>query len=226
MLQAMADVMTVAVPPVASPLALPEAERARLARRGRQLEVFTVCWAALEAAVALAGAYREHSVSLAGFGWDSCIEMLSGAALYWRMTHELNHERKHKAEQVSLKVAGWCLYALAVYVLIDSVYSLMRGGETSPGWTGMAITAAALVSMPLLTRAKRTVARGLNSRAMMADARQTNFCAIQAAIVLGGLLVRSMFHVAWADAAAGLVLVPFLWRAARESLRGNACCSH
>ena len=227
MLQGMADVMTAPAPAIGSARAtLPDAERVRLARRGRQLEIFTVCWAALEAGVALAGAHREHSISLAGFGWDSCIEMLSGAALYWRMTHEMDHDRKHRAERLSLKVAGWCLYALAVYVLIDSVYSLMRGGENSPGWTGMAITAAALVSMPVLTRAQRTVARGLNSRAMMADAKQPNFCAIQAAIVLGGLLVRSVFHVGWADAVAGLVLVPFLWRAARVALRGNACCSH
>ncbi|WP_419807060.1 cation transporter [Terriglobus sp.] len=227
MLQGMANVLSARAPAVASaPVVLPEAERARLARRGRQLEIFTVCWAALEASVALVGAYREHSISLAGFGWDSCIEMLSGAALYWRMTHEMNHDRKHRAETVSLKLAGWCLYALAVYVLIDSVYSLLRGGASTPGWTGMAITAAALVSMPLLTRAKRTVGRGLNSRAMMADAKQTNFCAIQAGIVLGGLLVRSVFHVSWADGVAGLVLLPFLWRAARESLRGNACCSH
>lgn len=221
MLGEMAEVLT-----ASAPVRLPEAERARLARRGRQLEVFTVCWAAFEAAVALAGAYREHSVSLAGFGWDSCIEMLSGAALYWRMTHEMNHDRKHQAEQISLKIAGWCLYALAVYVAIDSVYSLLRGAEASPGWTGIAITAAALVSMPLLTRAKRQVARGLNSRAMMADASQTNFCAIQAGIVLSGLLVRSVFHIGWADAVAGLVLVPFLLRAARESMRGHSCCSH
>lgn len=220
MLNAMAEVMT------APAVVLPEAERARLALRGRRLEVFTVLWAAFEAAVALYGAHRDHSISLAGFGWDSCIEMLSGAALYWRMTHEMNHDRKHQAEQVSLKIAGWCLYALAVYVLVESVYWLLRGGETSPGWTGIAITTAALVSMPVLTRLKREVARGLNSRAMMADASQTNFCAIQAAIVLCGLLVRSMFHIGWADAVAGLVLVPFLWRAAREAMRGHACCSH
>ncbi len=200
--------------------------RAQLARHGRRLEVITVLWAALEAGVALTGAHREHSVSLAGFGWDSCIEMLSGAALYWRMTHEMNHERKHQAEKVSLMVAGACLLALAVYVLIDSLLSLRMGGEKSPGWMGIAITAAALVSMPLLTRAKRKIARGLNSRAMMADAAQTNFCAIQAAIVLTGLLVRSVFHVAWADAVAGLVLVPFLVRAGRGALRGEECCSH
>jgi divalent metal cation (Fe/Co/Zn/Cd) transporter len=225
MLEQMADVMTVQAPAVcAAPAVLTNAERQQLARRGRQLEIITICWAALEAGVALASAYREHSISLAGFGWDSCIEMLSGAALYWRMTHEMDHDRKHRAEQVSLKVAGWCLNALAVYVLVDSVYSLLRGGVETPGWAGIAITAAALVSMPILTRAKRAVARGLNSKAMMADARQTNFCAIQAAIVLGGLLVRSVFHVGWADAVAGLVLVPFLFRAGREALRGHACC--
>ncbi|GAA3762070.1 hypothetical protein GCM10022270_21030 [Terriglobus aquaticus] len=224
MLEQMADVVTAQGAACTIPTVLTDGERERLARRGRQLEIVTVCWAALEATVALAGAHREHSISLAGFGWDSCIEMLSGAALYWRMTHEMDHDRKHRAERLSLKVAGWCLYALAIYVLIDSVYSLMRGGAETPGWTGMAITAAALVSMPILTRAKRTVAQGLNSRAMMADARQTNFCAIQAGIVLGGLLVRSVLHVGWADAVAGLVLVPFLYRAGREALRGNACC--
>ena len=61
---------------------------------------------------------------------------------------------------------------------------------------------------------------------MMADASQTNFCAIQAGIVLAGLLVRSVFHVDWADAVAGLVLVPFLLRAGRNAMRGDACCSH
>ena len=201
--------------------------RTRLAKRGRQLEVITVLWAALEAGVALAGAHREHSVSLAGFGWDSCIEMLSGAALYWRMTHEMDHDEKHRAEALSLKVAGFCLYALAAYVLVESVLELrMGGGDHSPGWTGIAITTAALVTMPILTRAKRNVARGLNSRAMMTDAAQTNFCAIQAGIVLSGLVVRSLLHVDWADAVAGMVLVPFLVRAAQGAFRGEACCSH
>ena len=200
--------------------------RAGLARRGRQLEVVTVVWAALEAGIALTGAYREHSVSLAGFGWDSCIEMLSGAALYWRMIHEMNHDRKHKAETISLTIAGYCLFALAAYVFVNSVLAFRFGGQRSPGWMGLAITAAALVTMPLLTTAKRKVAHGLNSRAMMADAAQTNFCAIQAAIVLSGLLVRSVFHIGWADAVAGLILVPFLIRAGRAALRGEECCTH
>lgn len=226
MLDSMADVLTVDSR-VPSPAVSPDwQERAALARRGRQLEIVTVIWAAMEATVALIGAHREGSVSLAGFGWDSCIEMLSGAALYWRMFHEMNHERKHQAEKVSLKIAGGCLFALAAYVLVGSVLALRFGGSESTGWTGIAITTAALFSMPLLTRAKRKVARGLNSRAMMADASQTNFCAIQAGIVLVGLLVRSVFHVGWADAVAGLVLVPFLLRAGRDAMRGVACCTH
>ena len=209
-----------------SPEPISSSVRAAFARRGRQLEVLTVVWAAIEAGVALTGAYREHSVSLAGFGWDSCIEMLSGAALYWRMTHEMDSERKHQAEKLSLTVAGVCLFSLAAYVLIDSVRALFVGGDRSHGWMGIVITAAALVSMPLLTAAKRKVAVGLNSRAMMADAAQTNFCAIQAAIVLSGLFLSATFHIVWADAVAGLVLVPFLIRAGRAAFRGEDCCSH
>lgn len=225
MLNSMADVLT--IPPSATSAAVTDTQqRAKFAQRGRQLEIITIAWAAMEAAIALIGAHREGSVSLAGFGWDSCIEMLSGAALYWRMSHEMDHARKHQAEKVSLKVAGACLFALAGYVLVQSVLELRSGGSPSPGWTGIAITTAALLTMPLLTRAKRKVARGLNSRAMMADASQTNFCAIQAGIVLAGLLVRSLFHVGWADALAGLVLVPFLLRAGRNAMQGEACCTH
>ena len=218
---------TASRPPHTEALKPPSLEiRAAFARRGRQLEIITVVWAAIEAGVALTGAYREHSISLAGFGWDSCIEMLSGAALYWRMTHEMDGERKHRAEKLSLTVAGICLFTLAGYVLFDSVRALFVGGEKSPGWMGIVITSAALLTMPLLTAAKRKVAVGLNSRAMMADAAQTNFCAIQAAIVLSGLFVRSVFHITWADAVAGLVLVPFLVRAGLGALRGEDCCSH
>jgi divalent metal cation (Fe/Co/Zn/Cd) transporter len=200
--------------------------RVRTARRGRHLEIITVIWGTLEAGIALTAAMQDKSISLTGFGLDSLIEVISAVALLWRMSHEMNHHRRHHAERISLKVAGCCLLALGVYVALDGGYGLWKGHSAETGWLGMGVTAAALVCMPMLAAAKRKVGRALSSSAMMTDAQQTDFCMYQAAIVLFGLLVHRIFGIGWADSAAALLLVPVLVRAGILSLQGKQCCNH
>jgi divalent metal cation (Fe/Co/Zn/Cd) transporter len=200
--------------------------RARLARRGRWLEIFTIVWGCAEAAIALTAAAKAGSISLAGFGYDSTIEVISAVALLWRMSHEMNHHRRHKAEIISLRIAGGCLLSLGAYVLVDASCDLWKGHHAQTGWLGIAVTSAALVFMPVLAKAKRRVGRSLGSPAMMADAQQTDFCMYQAAIVLFGLLMHMAFRIDWADSVAALILVPLLIRAGVLSLQGHHCCTH
>ena len=82
---------------------------------------------------------------------------------------------------------------------------------------------AALVVMPLLSRAKRRVGRALGSAAMHADARQTEFCTYLSAILLGGLLLNAAFGLWWADSVAGLVMTPIIAKEGLAGLRGDAC---
>ena len=201
-------------------------ERESAARRGRHLEIVTVLWGALEAGIALTAAARDHSISLTGFGFDSLIEVISAVALLWRMSHEMNHHRRHRTEEISLTIVGSCLIALSGYVLLAGVIDLWRGHRAETGWLGIGVTSAALVCMPLLARSKRRVAVVLGSRAMNADATQTDFCMYQAAIVLFGLLMHSLFRIEWADSLAALLLVPLLARAGVLALRGEKCCDH
>jgi len=72
--------------------------------------------------------------------------------------------------------------------------------ETS--YIGIAIAALSLIAIPLLAREKRRVATQLNSRAMLADSRQTDICAYLSAILLGGLLLNALFGFWWADPIA------------------------
>ena len=78
--------------------------------------------------------------------------------------------------------------------------------------------------MPLLARAKRSVAGKLNSRAMHADSRQTDLCAYLSAILLGGLILNAIFGWWWADPVAALVMVPIIAKEGIEALRGETCC--
>jgi divalent metal cation (Fe/Co/Zn/Cd) transporter len=77
--------------------------------------------------------------------------------------------------------------------------------------------------MPLLARAKHKVARELNSAAMHADAKQSEFCAWLSAILLAGLVLNAVFSMWWADPAAALIMMPFIAREGVETLRGETC---
>jgi len=56
-----------------------------------------------------------------------------------------------------------------------------------------------LIVMPLLSRAKKKVAKELGSGAMHADAKQTDFCVYLSAILLIGLLLNATLGWWWAD---------------------------
>jgi hypothetical protein len=57
------------------------------------------------------------SVSLVSFGLDSVIEVASGAALLWRLHHDLERSRREQVDRIALRIVGWCFVALAAYIL-------------------------------------------------------------------------------------------------------------
>jgi divalent metal cation (Fe/Co/Zn/Cd) transporter len=62
-----------------------ESERAAAVRRGRYLEYFTIVYNSLEGLLAIAAGLIAGSIALVGFGFDSLIEVTSGAVLLWRL---------------------------------------------------------------------------------------------------------------------------------------------
>jgi len=108
-------------------------------------------------------------VSLVGFGLDSFIEVTSGAVLLWRLHHDLNRSRREQIERITLKIVGWCLLALALYIAYESGSTLIRHEVPEHGIPGIIVAAVSVVVMPLLARAKRRVAAGIGSGAMKAD---------------------------------------------------------
>jgi divalent metal cation (Fe/Co/Zn/Cd) transporter len=199
-------------------------ERAHLARRGRRLEYFTIGWNSLEGLVAVGAGALAGSISLVGFGVDSFIEVTSGAALLWRMSGDADHCSRERREAVTIRIVGVCFLALAAYVAIEAISDLRAGTHAETSRAGIVIAMLSLVIMPMLSRAKRRVARGLASGAMHADARQTEFCTWLSAILLGGLVANVTLGLWWADPAAALIMTPIIAREGLVGLQGRACC--
>jgi divalent metal cation (Fe/Co/Zn/Cd) transporter len=198
--------------------------RQAIARRGRRLEYFTIVWNCLEGIVAVIAGVIAGSISLIGFGADSFIEVISGAALLWRMSVDAEEHRRERIERVTLRIVGACFLALAAYVGYEGVSKLIEKKAPEHSLPGIIIACLSLVVMPLLSRAKRRVAAHLKSAAMNADAKQTEFCTYLSAILLGGLLLNAVANLWWADPIAGILMAPIIAKEGVEGLRGNTCC--
>ena len=82
-------------------MAIATPTRHDLVRRGRQLEYFTIAYNSAEGLVSIVAGILAGSVSLVGFGLDSLIEVTSGAALLWRLHHDLDHSRREQVERTT-----------------------------------------------------------------------------------------------------------------------------
>jgi len=87
----------------------------------------------------------------------------------------------------------------------------------------VALACVSVVVMPLLSRAKRKVGNTLNSVAMNADAKQTEFCAYLSAILLIGLLLNALFGLWWADPVAAVIMTPIIASEGIQRLRDKGC---
>lgn len=198
--------------------------RAQQIQRGRKLEYFTILYNSLEGLIALIAGLLAGSIALVGFGFDSVIEVTSGAVLLWRLQVDMDEARRERVEKISLKLVGICFVALALYISGDSAISLWHREAPARSLPGILLAIASLIIMPWLAREKRKVATSIKSSAMAADARQTDFCTYLSAILLGGLLLNALLGWWWADPLAALVMVPIIAKEGIDALKGKACC--
>ncbi|HEY6074460.1 MAG TPA: cation transporter, partial [Anaerolineales bacterium] len=173
--------------------------RPQLVRRGLWLNYLTIGYNTIEALVSLAAGLVAGSVALVGFGVDSAIEVTASLAAQWRLRSDLDPKRRERVDRVTHRVIGASFLALAAYVVVDSGITLWQREAPEPSIVGCIILVLSVMVMPVLARAKRTVARGLTSRALQAEAMQTSLCAYLSVIALAGVALNTLFGWWWAD---------------------------
>ncbi len=202
-------------------------------RIGVWIEVVSLLWMVVEASVAIGVGVTTRSVSLQGFGIDSVIELIAGSVLLWRLVIEqrgASLEAVEKAERCAAWVGALSLFALAFYIISDSVYSFLTKGHAQSSIGGIGLAIAAAIIMPILWQGKLRVARRIDSAALKADAICSVTCAYMSFALLVGLLLNALFSWWWADSLAALALVYFIMQEGREALHeartGETCTCH
>lgn len=201
----------------------PERRRA-LIHRARLLAGASVAYNVVEAVIAIGAGRIADSTALIGFGLDSTVEVMSGLVILWQFGHPLPESR----ERLAQRLIAVSFFALAAYVAFESVRALVSSEEPDSSPVGIALAAASLAVMPVLSWAQRRTGRELGSGAVVADSTQTLLCTYLSAVLLVGLLANTLVGWWWLDAVAALVIAGVAAREGLESWRGepDACCGH
>ena len=192
-----------------------------LSRRIRLFVAATITYNVVEAVVAITAGTMASSTALVAFGLDSVIEVTSALAVAWQFAAPDPETR----EKAALRTIAYSFFALAVYVSVDSVWSLIGGAEAHHSVPGLILAALSLVVMPVLSYGQRRAGRELNSRSAVADSKQTLLCTYLSAVLLIGLAVNALFGWWWADPAAALIIAVVAVKEGRDAWRGDACCA-
>ena len=198
-------------------------------RRGRWLNAATIGWNSIEGVVAVAAGLAAGSVSLVGFGMDSAIEVSAALVLTWRLAQERHGGCMQETDRRATRLIAVSFAVLAVYVAIEAARDLVTSSEPEASTVGIVMAALSLAVMPLLARAKHALAPALGSTAVVADAQQTNLCALLSAVLLAGLGANALFGWWWADPVAGLGIATLAAMEARRTWRAESladtCCA-
>jgi divalent metal cation (Fe/Co/Zn/Cd) transporter len=205
--------------PDAKPTVTPE-RRHLLSRRIQLFVAATITYNVVEAVIALTEGARVSSTALIGFGLDSVIEVSSAAAVAWQFAGKDPQSR----EKVALRIIAFSFFALALYVIVDAVRSLLGFGEAQHSVIGISLAAVSLAIMPVLSWAQRRAGRELGSLSAVADSKQTLLCTYLSAVLLIGLLLNTLFGWSWADPIAALVIAVIAIKEGINACKGDTCC--
>ncbi|MFY9616326.1 MAG: cation transporter [Candidatus Dormiibacterota bacterium] len=197
-------------------------------QQARLAQVLTVAWMVIEGVVAIGAGILASSVALTAFGFDSVIEIFSATVVLRQLVRsrtEPSDELK-QGERRASRLVGIGLYGVAVYIVLSSAYTLLRGIHPDPSPLGLGLAVASLVIMPVLWRWRLALSRRIHSAALRADAACSAVCLYMAATLLVGLVLNRLFGWWWADPVAGLAMIWWIRNEANEALESARTGKH
>ena len=213
-----------AAPPAPSQSGSPRDEGwIRTARHARALSWVSLAWMTVEGVVGLIAGLDASALSVIVWAASSFVEGLASMIVIWRFTgtRTLSDRSEHTAQRL---VAGSFLLLIPFFTY-EAVRRLVDGGDPTANALGVAVTASAIVLMPVLGAVKLRLGRRLGSGATAGEGVQNLMCAAQALAALVALIGASA-GLAILDPLAALLIAGIAATESVELWRGeNDCCA-
>lgn len=188
------------------------------------LSWFTIIYNLLEGAVSTYFGYEEETLSLFGFGVDSFIEMISSMGILVMVRRIERNPASHTSEfeKKALQITGYCLYALAILLVLTAALSIYEKHEPKNTVPGVIIASISIGFMWYLIQEKIKVGKALHSEAIISDANCAKVCMYMSMVLLGSSFVYYLTSFAYIDAFGALGIAYFSYTEGKESLEKAA----
>ena len=175
-----------------------------------------------EGVVGLVAGIQAGSIALVGWALGSAVEGLASVIVIWRFTGA--RTLSETAERRAQRGVATSFWLLAPYVAAIAVLNLLSAHHPETSIVGIALTAVAVVEMPLLGWAKYRLGVRLGSAATVGEGRQNYICAVQAGAVLLSLAITATWQGGWwVDPVIALGIAAWAVVEGRDAWRGDAC---
>jgi len=196
------------------------------------LAIFTVVYNIGEGLVSLYYGAQDEALTLAGFGVDSFIEVVSGLgilAMIVRLRRYGNADRG-RFEKLALQITGTCFYLLVAGLLIAAGVSIWEAQKPETTVAGIVVSLLSIAIMRVLASWKIRTGKQLNSASIIADGNCTMVCVYMSVVLLASSVLFELFHLPYIDAAGMLGLAWFSFKEGQESFEKSkdvaTCCGH
>ena len=197
------------------------------------LGIITIAYNVIEGIVSIWFGLQDETLALFGFGIDSFVEVLSGAAIVHmvvRMRKSTVHARD-QFERQALRITGWAFYLLAFGMVVGAGLNIAQQHHPETTLPGIIVSLISIASMWWLMQAKMKVGNALHSEAIIADANCTKTCLMLSGLLLASSLLYELFHISQVDAIGSFGIAWFAWSEGKEALEKarsgklGCCCS-
>lgn len=170
------------------------------------VSVLSVAWTIAASTAAIVAGILAHALMLIAFGLTGVLDAAGSWALALHFRHDLAHETvSEKRERIALRVVSFGLISIGLFTIEESTRRLVTGSHARASAFGVAITALSILALTALTMRKRTAARLVDSRALLADSWLSATGAALAAIAVAGTILGGAGH-SWVDPVAALLV--------------------
>lgn len=197
-------------------------ERAKLIRRGRNVEITSLIYNITEVAISLTAGFMTGSSALISWGVDSIVEANSAAFMIWQLNGEakgISERDKRKRKKIALGVLSGAFTIAVLFICYEAISKFISQETASMSWWGIGILLMSLVVNPMLAWGKYRYGKKTDSATLKYDAIDTMICEYQTVVVLIGIGLVQWQGWWWADPVAALLIVPYVAWEAYESGR-------
>ena len=203
--------------------------RKRLYKTAFLLAQITIFYNLLEGFVSVYFGIVDETISLAGFGLDSFVEVISGIGILHMVRRlQLNPDADPDMyEKTALRITGFAFYFLSGGLVLTAIFNIFAGHRPETTFWGIIIALISIVTMGILIHFKKKVGRQLNSDAILEDANCTKACLYLSFILLIASTIYELTGIGGVDSIGAVLISVFAFREGRESFEkahGKTCC--